>query len=270
MASVNKDQSGWRIRYVDANGKQRTLRPGRVNKAKAESIGRHIDELASAKASGQSLDRPTSLWLSDIGDKLHAKLVRAGLTESKAALTQVAEPSVTLAEFIDEYVATGITRKGDKASWNTLKNWEQTRDLLLACFDGYRPIDSFTLPDGKAFRKWLERRKIPVTKKSPTGRMKESSIRQRVGNAKAMFEHAVLEELLPQNPIRNQVSSIRADDEGKINIPADIIENVIQAAPNAEWRLLVALWRYCGLRKMEPMELDWNDVLWAEGKLRVR
>jgi integrase len=100
--------------------------------------------------------------------------------------------------------------------------------------------------------------------------MKESSIRQRVGNAKAMFEHAVLEELLPQNPIRNQVSSIRADDEGKMNIPAEIIENVIQAAPNAEWRLLIALWRFAGLRKTEPMSMKWTDVLWAEGKLRVR
>lgn len=167
-------------------------------------------------------------------------------------------------------MATGITRKGDPASSNTLKNCGATRGFLLACFDGAKPIQSFGLPGGKAFRKWLERRKIPVTKKSPTGRMKESSIRQRVGNAKAMFEHAVLEELLPQNPIRNQVSSIRADDEGKMNIPAEIIENVIQAAPNAEWRLLIALWRFAGLRKTEPMSMKWTDVLWAEGKLRVR
>jgi len=100
--------------------------------------------------------------------------------------------------------------------------------------------------------------------------MNETSIRQRVGNAKSMFSYAVLEELLPQNPFRNQVSSLRAGDEGKQNIPADIINKVIEAAPTTEWKLLIALWRYAGLRKMEPLELTWNDVLWAEGKLRVR
>ncbi len=45
---------------------------------------------------------------------------------------------------------------------------------------------------------------------------------------------------------------------------------MIEAAPDAQWRLLIALWRYAGLRKMEPLELTWSDVLWAEGKLRVR
>ncbi|MDG2285789.1 MAG: hypothetical protein P8N43_09695 [Alphaproteobacteria bacterium] len=272
MASVHKDGKGWKVCYIDQDNGRRSLRPGKVNKATANQIARQIDLLVASKASGGTVELTTAKWLGGIGEKLHKKLVRAGLTEPKAAaaVEPEPEPTITLAAFLDEYVATGITRKGEVASSNTLKNWSVTRDLLLECFDGSRPIDSLGLPDGKAFRKWLERRKIPVTKKSPTGRMKESSIRQRVGNAKAMFEHAVLEELLPQNPIRNQVSSIRADDEGKMNIPAEIIENVIQAAPNAEWRLLIALWRFAGLRKTEPMSMKWTDVLWAEGKLRVR
>jgi integrase len=194
------------------------------------------------------------------------------LTEPKAvaAVEPNPEPSITLAAFLDEYVATGITRKGEVAGSNTLKNCSVTRDLMLEGFDRSRPIDSFAVADGKAFWKWMERREIPKTKRSPTGRQAETSIRQRVGNAKAMFSHAVLEELLPQNPFRNQVSSLRASEDGKQNIPAEIIDNVIEAAPTTEWKLLVAVWRYCGLRRMEPMESTWNDVLCAEGKLRVR
>jgi hypothetical protein len=91
-----------------------------------------------------------------------------------------------------------------------------------------------------------------------------------VANCKTFFAYAVREELVTDNPFRNQASSLQKNDNGKENISTEIIDKVIEAAPNAEWRLLVALWRYCGLRKSEPMELDWNDVLWAEGKIRVR
>ena len=272
MASVNKDGKGWKVSYIDQDNARRSLRPGKVNKATANQIARHIDVLVASKASGGTVELTTAKWLGGIGEKLHKKLIRAGLAEPKAAdvVEPDPEPSITLAAFLDEYVATGITRKGEVASDNTLNNWRQTRNLLLECFDGSRPIESFTLADGKEFRKWMARRKIPVSRRSPTGRMQETSIRNRIGNAKAMFGHAVSEELLSQDPFRNQVSSLFSDEDGKMNIPAEIINNVIQAAPHAEWRLLIALWRYAGLRKMEPIDLTWNDALWAEGKLRVR
>ncbi len=61
-----------------------------------------------------------------------------------------------------------------------------------------------------------------------------------------------------------------ADDDGKENFPADVINKVIEAAPSTEWKLLIALWRFAGLRKMESLDLTWNDVLWSEQKLRVR
>ena len=268
MASVGKDAKGWKVSYIDWDNNRRSMRSGRVNKTSANQIARHIDVLVAAKASGGTVDLTTAKWLGEIGDVLHKKLVRAELATPR--FIEEPEPSVTLAEFLNEYLAAGVTRKGEKASENTLRNWSFTRDLLLTCFDGKRTVDSFSLADGKAFRKWLEKRKIPVSRKSPTGKMNETSIRQRVGNAKSMFSHAVLEEMLPQNPFRNQVSSLRPGDEGKQIVPAEIINRVIEAAPNAEWRLLIAIWRFAGLRKVEALKLTWNDVLWSEGKLRVR
>lgn len=268
MASANKDNKGWKISYVDPDNSRRSLRPGKVNKATANQIARHIDMLVASKASGGTVDRTTAIWLGEIGDKLYTKLVNAGLADSREPVAK--DESTTLKAFLNEYVEAGITNKGNVASDNTLRNWGKTRDLLLECFEGSRPIDTFTVADGKTFRKWLERRKIPVSKRSPTGKMQETTIRQRIGNAKSMFENAVREELLEANPFRNQVSSLRAGEEGKQNIPAEIIDKVIEAAPNAQWRLLIALWRYAGLRKMEPLALTWNDVLWDQGKLRVR
>lgn len=93
------------------------------------------------------------------------------------------------------------------------------------------------------------------------GKMAENSIRQRIANCKTFFSYAEQEELIEANPFRTQVSSIQDNESGKLRIGADIIDKAIAAAPDAQWKLLIALWRFAGLRKMEPMHLQWDDVL---------
>ena len=101
MASVHK---GWKVCYIDQENGRRSLRPGKVNKATANQIARQIDLLVASKASGGTVELTTARWLGDIGEKLHKKLVRAGLTDPKAAarVEPDPEPSITLAAFLDE------------------------------------------------------------------------------------------------------------------------------------------------------------------------
>jgi site-specific recombinase XerD len=272
MASVNKDSKGWKVSYIDQDNARRSLRPGKgTNKATANQIARHIDVLVASKASGGTVELTTAKWLGGIGEKLHKKLVRAELTEPKVVEVEPdPEPSITLAAFLDEFVADAVTLEGNPASAETLRKWSSTRDLMLRCFDGTRALNSMTLADAKEFRKWMERRKLPKTKRTPTGKMAENSMRQRMSNCKTFFSYAVREELIENTPFRNQSSAMRETDNRKEMISRGVINNVLEASPNAEWRLLIALWRYAGLRKLEPMELDWDDVLWSEGKVRVR
>ena len=54
-------------------------------------------------------------------------------------------------------------------------------------------------------------------------------------------------------------------------IDAATIAKCIDASPDAEWRLLIALARYGGLRvPSEPMALRWADVDWAASTMTVR
>ena len=47
-------------------------------------------------------------------------------------------------------------------------------------------------------------------------------------------------------------------------------KKVLDACPDAEWRLIFALSRYGGLRcPSEHLALKWSDVDWDAGKLRV-
>ena len=44
----------------------------------------------------------------------------------------------------------------------------------------------------------------------------------------------------------------------------------MEYAPDAEWRLIIALWRFGGLRRSsEVLRLKWEHVLWDQGKIIV-
>lgn len=275
MASAHKDSKGWRILYIDADGNRRTLRPGpKFNKTNANKVAGYVDALVAAKTSGGTIERRTAEWLTDIGDALHAKLVKAGLTEPKQPVAEElkleTDPKMTLAKFLDEHLAEGMTARGDAAKPNTLANWKSTMRFLKQCFDAERPVEAFTHQDGHAFRKWLDGRRIKKTKQEPMGQpMAENGKRKHVDNAKVFFNAAKRRGLTLINPFEHQVSSTKANRSRDYHLTRPETEKIIAACPDAQWKLLIALWRYAGLRKTEVFNLTWDDVLWDQGKMRV-
>ena len=62
-----------------------------------------------------------------------------------------------------------------------------------------------------------------------------------------------------------QVNTARA-----FYVSREVTERIIAACPDAEWRLIVALARYGGLRTpSETFALTWADVNWAENRIRI-
>ena len=54
-------------------------------------------------------------------------------------------------------------------------------------------------------------------------------------------------------------------------VTKDVTKQIIDECPDAEWRLIVALARYGGLRTpSETFALTWNDVDWEQNRIRVR
>ena len=60
------------------------------------------------------------------------------------------------------------------------------------------------------------------------------------------------------------------DAERNIYVDEETVYRVMDVLPDAEWRLLVALWRFGGLRgSSEPLLLRWQDILWDQGKMVI-
>jgi integrase len=85
-----------------------------------------------------------------------------------------------------------------------------------------------------------------------------------------LFHYAVRHELIARNPFAGVKRDPQTNPARQRYIDRATIQAVIDAVPSAEWRLLIALSRFLGLRvPSEPFALRWSDVDWERGRLRV-
>ena len=79
--------------------------------------------------------------------------------------------------------------------------------------------------------------------------------------ARQFYNVAIRRKLVTENPFVHCKAAVKGDPSRRVFVPADVIEKVIEVLPNAEWRLLVALARWGGLRiPSEVVTLTWADV----------
>jgi integrase len=96
------------------------------------------------------------------------------------------------------------------------------------------------------------------------------TVRKRISNAKQFFGEAVAHELIPKNPFAKLKSATKGNRKRDFFVTQEMAKQVIDACPDAQWRLLFALSRYGGLRcPSEHLALRLDDVDWERDRLRV-
>ena len=249
MASVNKDAKGWRVLFVDSNGARKTIRLAgipKMNKARAEEIGRYVDDLNGAKCSNGSTDRKTSLWLADIGQTLHNKLASVGLIEQRV--------SSTLGEFIADYIERADVAPGTKMNFRTVER------NLVEFFGTDKPMRSVTAADARAFRQWLQDNEEQA----------ENTMRRRCGRARQFFAAAIKAKLIDENPFEGMSVTVNGSTDKERFITEAESQKILNACPDLQWRLIFSLCRYGGLRcPSEVLALTWENVLWDSSRIIV-
>ncbi len=250
MASISRDKGGSRrIQFVAPDGKRPTIRLGKVSQRTAEAIKFRIERLLESQLTGHSLDADMAQWVADLDDRMADKLARVGLIpkpEQKA--------SGTLEPFIEGY----IERRTDVKA-NTRRIWRQTLRGLVEFFGADKSLAEITRGNATDWRLALVARGLA-----------DASVRKHCGFAKHFFAQAVDHELIPVNPFGKLVSSPVGNQARQFFVTRDATSKVLEAAPDAEWRLIIALSRYGGLRcPSEHLALAWDDVDWEHSRLRV-
>ena len=251
MASIANDKNGTkRILFVDPSGKRKTIRLGKSSKRIAETAKGHIERLLSTKIAGHSPDPETANWLAGIGDVLHERLVKAGLT-----LPRKSSEQVTVGKFTEEYLAS----RTDIAE-QTRKNMRVSMNRLRSFFGDRREMSSIIEGDADDYRQWLVNEKYaPAT------------ISKEIIFARQIFKSAARKQLIQNNPFTDVKAGKQTNTDRIHFIDQETIEAVLDACPNIHWQLVFALARYGGVRIPSEIKfLRWSDVNWARNRITIK
>ena len=247
MASISNDPNGRRrILFIGANQKRRVIRLGKVSQRFAESVKVKVEDLVSASITGHAPADETARWLAHLDPDLYNKLARVELVKRRC--------SPTLAAFTESYIHKRVDIKP-----RTQINLNQARQYLLGFFDANRPLRDITPGDAEEFRLHL------------VGQGKsDNTVHRAVGRARQFFRAAMQYGLIESNPFEGIAASVRANPQRFYFVSRDITQEVLDHCPDSQWRLIVALTRYGGLRcPSEVLALSWSDVNWELNRIRV-
>ena len=247
MASICNKPNGHRwIQFTDAARKRKTIRLGKMNKRNAEKVKSVIEELLSCKISQTPNLPDTAKWLADCEQSLHDKLVRAGLAEQRETVQETIEkPIITISELVRQYSA---MKKNGKVKPATLIAYECARKKLLSHF-GDIDIQSITFGSATEFNEYLK------------GDCAQATKAKYIKLAKQFFEWACDKQFVEFNPFSKLKAGKQTNEARQYYVKAEIIDKAMDYCPNDDWKAILALYRYGGLRPpSELARLRWDDI----------
>jgi integrase len=238
----------YRIQFRNGDRKRKSIRLSGVTKKAADGIRAKIEALNACRIAGQPMSADLANWVASRGDDLYDKLVDAGLLEPRQKIQQW-----TLGAFIDDYIAS----RNDVED-RTHINWKSTRHKLTDYFGEDRDLTTITEGDAFEWRQHIAKENAPAT------------LADHVKFAKAFFRHAVRKRILPSNPFADLRGAATHNSDRQHFVSKETIKKAIDSCPDAQWRLILALCRFGGLRcPSEVLTLTWDDIDWDGERFTV-
>jgi integrase len=247
MASIGNDPNGFkRVLFVAPDGKRKTIRLGKATMKQANAFKVKVEALISKNITGV-VDDEVSRWLAGLDAEMYGRLVAVGLVPPRAATT------TRLGEFLDAYIV-GRPDIKPRTKWNL----EICARRLVEHFGKDRLLSDIKPGDADDWCSMLRAKYANAT------------AARTIKRAKQFFSSAVRKELIPRNPFADCKAGHQSNPARFHFVKQEDAALVIQACPDAEWRLIVALCRYAGLRcPTELLALTWPDVDWERNRFRV-
>ena len=252
MSSIGKQTTETGTRYFiflsPGENKQRPkIHLGQVNRKQAESAKGYIEDLIANCKTGK-LKTATQEWLAGIPESLRERLEKLRLVEIRGGKRW------TVASWVSNY----ITKRPDVKE-ATKRKWRDVESKLGAFFRN-DTLSDVTVQHAKNFRVYLQ----------STVKLSENTLRRHIGIARQFFNSAVDAEHIAKNPFMGQSVSVRANESRFFYVAPETARKVLEACPDAEWRLIFGLARFGGLRcPSEVLRLKWVDIDFEKERFTV-
>lgn len=251
MASISHAANGTRsIHFRDpSNKKMRAIRLGHVTQKEAESFKHRLERLIFSRTAGTAPEPDIAKWVAELDSRIAVLLAK---WEFIAPRLDISSPN--LISFVDDYIKSRTDTKP-----RTRLNHLQARGFLADYFPASKRLVDVTPLDAKQFRN-----------KMVSDGHAENYIRTQCKNIKMFFGAAVEGRLISENPFKGIPCKVQSVPERMKFITADDIALILEQAPDIEWRLVITLARWGGLRiPSEIAELKWDHVNWGTNRMTI-
>jgi len=289
-----------RLSYLARNERTGELVRNKTTERDVNRFVEKLEGLVKAVRSGKPLDAEVELWLGDLPAAERKKFEAYGLArktsgelqaeadaarkadEDAAKQEEVSRRAAIprLGELIDAYITVRAPKvaeaKADNAQPNTRKKrgtvkpgtatfYGHTKRNLVEFFGADKVLAEVNAGDAEDFYLWLMR----PTEDGGQG-IAESTACRRCNLANQFFRYAVKKGYAGANPFEDVGGSVVANKSRQEYISRADTEKLISAAPNADWRLIIALSRYAGLRMpSEINNLRLDEIDWERNRFLV-
>jgi integrase len=259
MASIIKEANGRKtIQFVSPNGSGRPkVRLGKCSLRIAEKAKGFVEELVACIQTGLPRSPELTVWIESLNEELHDRLVHLKLLHER----EVAMLRAWIERFIEQ-------RTDVKPL--TLCKYQTTRGYLIDFFGAERDLRTITPGDADEWRLNLMQRKVGEGTDLERF-VSENTVRKHIAVAKVFFNGALRKRLIPSNPFEDQKATIQPNPSRFYFVSRSEIDLILDQCPDAEWRLIVALGRFGGLRcPSEHLALRWGDIDFERGRIHFR
>ena len=225
MASISNDPGGRRrILFVDKDNERKSIRLGKVAKRLAEEIKTRVETINGAIIAGHALNGDTAAWLG----KIAPPYIPSWSMRDWPAREE--KGKACLGEFLDAF----LERRAN-AKPNSLKNYRQAAAKLWDHFGRSVELGKISPGMAEAWSLVLAEKHS----KAYAGRL--------VKFARQFFNVAIREKMVVENPFADIKAAAQTNESRKFFVTAEASTSILDACPDAEWRLIFALARYGGL-----------------------
>ena len=261
MASIYKrsEATTWQCQFyvTDAtSGEIRKIRKstGHTNKKKAQALADEMERNGKSvvEAGSDRAQRAKSLLAEAVAEiereTFTAPTARKYLSKLLAIATGEELASYTLETWIDEW----MRRKGRDSSKSTMARYKGHTEALLLWLGldrSKKPLESLTALDARRWREELQ----------DEGRAGKTVLAY-MKDAGAVYRAAIREGLVSFNPFTALEAIDTSDSLDRKPFTSQEVAALMEAAPSPEWRGLILVAAFTGLRLGDAARLSWASV----------
>jgi len=243
---------GFEIRWM-RQGKRQTIYLKGAKRPVAEKFDRKIKELLDCER--HAVELPASLvgWLQSLDEPIHARLVHLGLVEGRVERLPIPCLLEAQAAYLSDYDVREKTFKQTKSCFKIFSDFMQKRGNPNPLVTAISPADI------RAFRANQKKRKYA-----------ESTVRKRCSRNKQLFTQLIEDKIIDSNPFDAVQTTSIENEENREYIEAETVLKMIDELEMPEFKIMLAMCRFGGLRRHEVALMRWKDIDFESNAMTVR